>query len=176
MSSPGLTGRSSTPRLIESIITASGILGRPVRPGDDTCKCVGVNSIFKQSHDTASRSRRVNFFARGIISSSPPWRGRGNAGRLMHPQTSYAQKQTNGRSHHRYTRTPGAPHAMVLQLLRALLGEPGFLATVALRIKVLSAPGRADSPPKGLTPASGCQDHTTLLYAAPRLRQRLRRA
>ena len=35
VSSPGLTGRSSTPRLLGSIIDASGILGRPVKPGDD---------------------------------------------------------------------------------------------------------------------------------------------
>ena len=36
LSSPGLTGRSSTPRLIGSIIDVSGILGRPVKPGDDS--------------------------------------------------------------------------------------------------------------------------------------------
>jgi hypothetical protein len=35
--------------------------------------------------------------------------------------------------------------------LRALLGEPGFLATVAPKKLLL----------KNLTPASGCQDHTT---------------
>jgi len=35
LSSPGLTGRSSTPRPFDSAISASGILGRPVTPGDD---------------------------------------------------------------------------------------------------------------------------------------------
>src|SRR5215475_2279023 len=45
---------------------------------------------------------------------------------------------------------PGLPCAMVYGFLRALLGEPGFVATVAHR-----------SSPVSLTPASGCQDHTT---------------
>ena len=35
LSSPGLTGRSSTPRPLGSIRAASGILDRPVEPGDD---------------------------------------------------------------------------------------------------------------------------------------------
>jgi len=30
-----LTGRSSTPRFLDPIINVSGILGRPVKPGDD---------------------------------------------------------------------------------------------------------------------------------------------
>src|SRR5712672_1770004 len=37
------------------------------------------------------------------------------------------------------------------------------------RIKVLSAPGRADSTSANLTPASGRQDHTTSPYAATSL-------
>jgi len=36
LSSPGLTGRPSTPRLIGYIIGVSGILGRPVKPDDDS--------------------------------------------------------------------------------------------------------------------------------------------
>jgi hypothetical protein len=39
LSSSGLTGRSSTPRLLDSITGVSGILGRPVKPGDDDCEC-----------------------------------------------------------------------------------------------------------------------------------------
>src|SRR5437762_3633946 len=34
-SCPGLTGASSTPRLLDSVAAVSGILGRPVKPGDD---------------------------------------------------------------------------------------------------------------------------------------------
>ena len=39
LSSPGLTGRSSTPRPLDSIAGVSGILGRPVKPGDDSGVC-----------------------------------------------------------------------------------------------------------------------------------------
>ena len=46
--------------------------------------------------------------------------------------------------------SPGTPRAMVYGLYRALPGEPGFLATVAGGIASTD-----------LTPASGCQDHTT---------------
>jgi hypothetical protein len=35
LSSPGLTGGPSTPRLLGSCRAASGILDRPVKPGDD---------------------------------------------------------------------------------------------------------------------------------------------
>ena len=44
-----------------------------------------------------------------------------------------------------------------------------MFATVALRIKALSAPGRADQTSANLTPASGRQDHTTSPYAATSL-------
>ena len=46
--------------------------------------------------------------------------------------------------------TPGIPRAMVYSLLRALPGEPGFVATV------ISGISSTD-----LIPASGRQDHTT---------------
>ncbi len=36
LSCPGLTGASSTPRPLGSSTTVSGILDRPVEPGDDT--------------------------------------------------------------------------------------------------------------------------------------------
>jgi hypothetical protein len=41
-----------------------------------------------------------------------------------------AEKNAGG-SHHRISRSSGIPCAMVLTLIRALLGVPGFLATVA---------------------------------------------
>ena len=53
---------------------------------------------------------------------------------------------------------PAIPHAMCYNLYRALLGEV-LIAPVALRIKVLSAPGWADWPPQDLTPASGAGPH-----------------
>src|SRR4029079_12230765 len=46
-------------------------------------------------------------------------------------------------------RQSGIPCAMVLRLIRALLGVPGFLAAVALRFS-----------PQDFIPASGKQDHT----------------
>jgi hypothetical protein len=94
--------------------------------------------------DMSPRSRRVIFFrARYIFVvtlEARAWERRA----LDAPATTYAQNKNNGRSLYRYTRTPGAPHAMVLQLLRALPGESGFLATVALRIdgKVRARSGR----------------------------------
>jgi hypothetical protein len=127
-----------------------------------------------QKAAAAPRSRRV-FFARGLSSSLPSGsRGRGNAGRPMHPQPPTPNKTTTGAVSTNTPKRPGAPHAMVLQLLRALPGAPGFLATVALRIWPSPRPVGPTSPPKDLTSASGCQDHTTWLYATTRLRQRLR--
>ena len=52
---------------------------------------------------------------------------------------------------------------MVYSLSRALLGAPGFLATVA--------PEKL-SLPRNLTPASGCQNHTILLSASGALVRR----
>ncbi len=60
------------------------------------------------------------------------------------PATTYAQNKNNGRSLYRYTRTPGAPHAMGLQLLRALPGDRAFLPPSPCGLTAMSAPGRAD--------------------------------
>ena len=57
--------------------------------------------------------------------------------------------------------SPGTPRAMVYGLYRALPGEPGFFATVASGIASTD-----------LTPASGCQDHTTLPSASHAVRYR----
>src|SRR5690242_7021683 len=60
------------------------------------------------------------------------------------------QTKKAGGSDHRCAETSGIPCAMVLRLIRDLPGVPGLLASVALYIAY-----------KGLTPASGDQDHTT---------------
>jgi hypothetical protein len=57
------------------------------------------------------------------------------------------------------------PCAMALRLTSCSSRRPGSFATVVQRIKVLSAPGRADQTSANLTPASGCQNHTTSPYA-----------
>jgi hypothetical protein len=60
-------------------------------------------------------------------------------------------KKAHKHSHHGHTgNTRHSPRNGFNSLYRALPGEPGFFATVADR-----------SPPANLTPASGCQDHTT---------------
>jgi hypothetical protein len=43
------------------------------------------------------------------------------------PAARSAEKKANQNSHHRYTRTPGAPHAMVYSLYRALPGDRALL-------------------------------------------------
>src|SRR5205807_1093635 len=54
------------------------------------------------------------------------------------------------------SRTTGTPCAMVLRLIRALLGVPGLLAAVA----------PAKRPARSLIPASGDRDHTISPYAS----------
>ena len=64
-------------------------------------------------------------------------------------------------SHHRFTGTPGLPCAMVLAAYLELSPVTG-----------LSCHRRYADRSANLTPASGCQDHTTLPSADKRLRQR----
>jgi hypothetical protein len=55
-------------------------------------------------------------------------------------------------NHHRFTGTPGLPCATVLRLISSSPRGPGFVAPVI---------GVMRSIITHLTPASGCQDHTT---------------
>src|ERR1700704_6041492 len=64
---------------------------------------------------------------------------------------------------------PAFPHAMVLTVYFVLSPVTGLFCHRRQRIKVLSAPGRADLPSANLTPASGRQDHTTSPSAATSL-------
>ena len=71
----------------------------------------------------------------------------------MRPTVScarWSRKRTRAYRSHRIH--PAFPAQWFYGLLRALPGEPGFFATVA--------PEKL-SLPRNLTPASGCQDHTT---------------
>ena len=61
---------------------------------------------------------------------------------------------------------------MVLTASFVLSPVTGLVCHRRLRIKVLSAPGRADQTSANLTPASGRQDHTTSPSAASISRQR----
>src|SRR3984893_2548686 len=58
---------------------------------------------------------------------------------------------------------------MVLTVSFALSPVTGLFCHRRLADYVLSKPGRADSTPPNLTPASGRQDHTTSPYAATSL-------
>jgi len=94
--------------------------------------------------------------ASGLCQILPPKEGVGNAGRPVHPQPRVrkwwlectrvftASSPDNARH----------PHAMVYGLYRALPGDRAFLP-----------PSPADYS-TGLTPASGCQDHTVLPSAS----------
>src|SRR5438105_1504882 len=78
--------------------------------------------------------------------------GAGNAGATIAPAASHANEESIRVSHHRYTETnQHSLHDGVTAYVRALLGEPGFVATVASRVI-----------PRNLIPASGDQDHTIL--------------
>jgi hypothetical protein len=115
---------------------------------------------------TTSRSRRV--FCASFAGTSRPLRteGAGNAERPMRPIAACAMVVVERTRVSQVTpESPGIPRAMVYGLYRALPGEPGFLATVASGIASTD-----------LTPASGCQDHTTSPSARqrPRLWHRLR--
>jgi len=74
-------------------------------------------------------------------------------GAFARPQPRTQKKKAYERSHRRFARgTPAFPVRMVFNgFLRALPGEPGFLATVACKIITST----------GLISASGYQDHTT---------------
>jgi hypothetical protein len=103
------------------------------------------------------RSRR-GFFARGFVRNVPPIKKRawGMPGaqctRSLAGRKNVPHQQSSPRSHRKH---PALPAQWFYSLLRALPGEPGLFATVA--------GGIAST---GLTPASGCQDHTTSLSAS----------
>ena len=101
------SGGSSTPRPFDSIATASGILGRPVKPGDDHvgdvahAHAIFADSIFKQrvSTNTASRSRgslrpRFEFDCHPLREQE----GAGKAGCALHPR-SRVQRATSKSAH-----------------------------------------------------------------------------
>jgi hypothetical protein len=67
---------------------------------------------------------------RGVPLNSRPFQnqGAGNAGRPMRPAVSCAKSSAKTHTSIQVTpESPGIPHAMVYGLLRAHLGEPGFL-------------------------------------------------
>jgi hypothetical protein len=93
--------------------------------------------------------------------ASPSRGGRGEHRVPLHPQSRVQQnaQRTHTSSQQVQPNTSGIPRAMLDDLFRALLGVPGFSSH--------RAPGLLT---RGLTPASGCRDHTALSNASPALR------
>jgi hypothetical protein len=88
-----MIGRSSTPRLLDSISGVSGILGRPVKPGDDGRKCFAF--VLKHSFAISPHvSREFCIYIRTLRSE-----GAGNAGCPMHPQASCARSGVVKQAH-----------------------------------------------------------------------------
>jgi hypothetical protein len=105
--------------------------------------------------------------APGLCMVHSPERGRGERRMPVAPAASCAlcigKKHTSKRVPRNH---PAFPHAMVLTVYFVLSPVTGLFCHRRQRIKVLSAPGRADSTSANLTPASGRQDHTTSPYAS----------
>jgi hypothetical protein len=142
-------GASSTPRLLGSITDASGILVHPPSR---------VMTVWVAN--TLSRSRRR--FARGLTLNFRLLKIRGrrecrapDAPAALRARVRVARTQVITVT----PETPGIPRAMVYGLFRALPGDRALLPPLSLRSLLL----------KNLTPASGCQDHTTLPSASSAL-------
>ena len=69
-------------------------------------------------------------------------------------------------------RQSGLPCAMVLRLISRSPWRPGCVATIAARMSACRAVRADIAFQRNLTPASGCQDHTTSPSASRAVRQR----
>ena len=103
-----------------------------------------------------SEARLFVLAARNVrgVGNGPPSKskeGAGNAGCALHPWPP-VQKESTGVSNQGYTATAGIPCAMVLRLIRDLLGDHAWLPP---------SPTRRVSVFASLAPASERQDHTT---------------
>ena len=168
-SSPGLTGRSSIPETAVLEPRGRGVLGRPVKPGDDS-ECVVLALPFP---NIASPSRGT--IARGLRKHSPSQnRGSRECRVRAAPAVSCA----------RCTRKSAHEHTGSAEALRHSLRN-GFTAYSALspatnsschrhrRIKGFAEPGRADLTSADLTPATGAR--TTRLHRTQQHRSSARR-
>jgi hypothetical protein len=119
---PDLIGRSSTPRLIRSITDVSGILDAPDKPRHDS------------GMDVSPHSRGI--MTRVLLYSSPSREHRGRREcRMPNAPGSLACKngRKNARKSSQVRRTIRHSLRDGSRLIRALLGVPGFLATVTPR-------------------------------------------
>jgi hypothetical protein len=120
-----------------------------------------------RSHDMPSRlAARC---ARAVALSSAQ-RGRGERRVPAAPAASCALVVVEGTRVTTSTpESPDVPARNGFTTYFVLSPVTGLFCHRRQRIKVLSKPGRADLTSANLTPASGCQDHTTSPYAATSL-------
>jgi hypothetical protein len=104
---------------------------------------------------------------RAVDECSAPLEGVGNAGCPLHPRSRVHVVVVEGTRVTTSTpESPGIPARNGFTAYFALSSVTGLFCHRRLRTDVLSAPGRADITSANLTPASGCQDHTTSPYVA----------
>ena len=128
-------------------IGVSGILGRPVKPGDDSC-----------GWKTQSRILATHC-ARGLLEASCPLieRAQGRPGaRCTRGPVCNLHRKMRTRAYRSSGEHPAFPAQWLYGLYRALPGERAFLPPL---------PARSFWLPTDLTPATGRQDHTTSPYA-----------
>src|SRR5216684_3566312 len=100
----------------------------------------------------------------------PPKRGRGERRMPVAPAASCALGIGRTHTSIRVPRNhPTFPHAMVLTVSFELSPVTGLFCHRRSADMFLSKPGWADLNSANLTPASGCQDHTTSPYATTSL-------
>ena len=121
-----------------------------------------LRSQFQTASFAATTSRSRRRFARGLTLNFPPSHNRGrrecrapDAPAVLRAKVRVARTQVVTVT----PESPGIPRAMVYGLFRALPGDRALLPPSSLRSLLL----------KNLTPASGCQDHTTLPSASSAL-------
>ena len=115
---PRACGVSSTPKLLGFIINVSGILGRPVKPGDDSGVCFIHQGWLRTRPQLAMTDREFRFkfqtadtraHSRGgrrprFACRPPSKEGAGNAGCALHPRS---RVQNGGRKRTRAYRFSG---------------------------------------------------------------------
>ena len=115
------------------------------------CRCLGPSSDASQHPRGANRVRAMRSFC--VLENE----GAGNAGCLAAPAASCAVKKAHEFVTTGQPKRSGIPCAMVLRLIRDLLGVPGLIASVAREASLTN-----------LIPASGDQDHAILPSALSR--------
>src|SRR6202521_4864374 len=118
--------------------------------------------------DATSRARGAMRPSRAL--DLPPKEGVGNAGCPLHPRPRvHFVVVERTRVTTSTPESPGIPARNGFTVYFALSPVIGLFCHRRSTDTVLSKPGRADQTSANLTPASGCQDHTTSPYATTSL-------